>query len=171
MTIITARKRSLRRLCFYRCLSVHRGRCVWLWGACMVAEGGMHGCRGRALLWGCVHGCRGACVVVGVCVVPGVCVVVGGMRGCVGMHGCRRLCVVVGGCAWLWWVCGCRGCAWLLGVCVVAGGVCMAYNEIRSMSRWYASYWNAFLYTMSTMDFFLNVFTEFAEFSEKNICH
>ena len=26
--IITARKRSLRRLCFHRCLSVHRGRCL-----------------------------------------------------------------------------------------------------------------------------------------------
>ena len=25
LTFITARKRSLRRLCFYRCLSVHRG--------------------------------------------------------------------------------------------------------------------------------------------------
>ena len=26
------------------------------------------------------------------------------------------------------------------------GGVCMAYDEIRSMSGQYASYWNAFLY-------------------------
>ena len=37
--IFTARKRSLRRLCFYTCLSVHRG-CVWQ-GACLV--GGMCG--------------------------------------------------------------------------------------------------------------------------------
>ena len=38
--IFTARKRSLRRLCFYRCLSVHMG------GVCMVlfgGAGGMHG--------------------------------------------------------------------------------------------------------------------------------
>ena len=36
-TIFTTRKQSLRRLCFHRCLSVHR--CVA--GVCMV--GGMHG--------------------------------------------------------------------------------------------------------------------------------
>ena len=64
------------------------------------------------------------------------------------------------------------GCAWLLGgACVVAlggdvhgflggvcvffwggmrgfflGGACIGYDEIRSMSRQYASYWNAFLF-------------------------
>ena len=40
--IITARKRSLRRLCFYRCLSVHMGgACVVLFGrACVVLFGG-----------------------------------------------------------------------------------------------------------------------------------
>ena len=44
--IFPARKRSLRRLCFYRCLSVHRrgirgrGACV-AGGMCMV--GGVHG--------------------------------------------------------------------------------------------------------------------------------
>ena len=57
--IITARKRSLRRLCFHRCLSVHRGGmcgggcgmgCAW-WGG-MLARG--HACQGR--VW------RGACV-------------------------------------------------------------------------------------------------------------
>ena len=33
------------------------------------------------------------------------------------------------------------------GACVVfSGGVCIGYNEIRSMSRQYASYWNAFLF-------------------------
>ena len=26
------------------------------------------------------------------------------------------------------------------------GGACMGYDEIRSMSGWYASYWNAFLF-------------------------
>ena len=85
---ITARKRSLRRLCFYRCLSVHRG------GACMVA-GGVH----AWLL-------RGACVVAP----GGACVVAPG-----GMHGCLR------------------------------GGVHGFFDEIRSMSGQYASYWNAFL--------------------------
>ena len=39
--VITARKRSLRRLCFYTCVSVHRG------GACVAGgcawQGGMHG--------------------------------------------------------------------------------------------------------------------------------
>ena len=61
IAIFTARKQSLRRLCFYTCLSVilfMAGR-VWWWGerawqgegACMM--GGMHG--------GGVHG-RGACM-------------------------------------------------------------------------------------------------------------
>ena len=31
------------------------------------------------------------------------------------------------------------------GVCVVVGGACIGYDEIRSMSGRYASYWNAFL--------------------------
>ena len=87
----------------------------------MVVEGGL-----------CV--CRGTCMVVG-----RVCMVVGW-----GVCGCR-------GCVWLW------GCAWLQGacmveggmhgcgeVCVVARGVCVGYDEIRSMSGRYASYWNAF---------------------------
>ena len=34
------------------------------------------------------------------------------------------------------------GCAWFFS----GGGVCVGYDEIRSMSRRYASYWNAFLY-------------------------
>ena len=50
--VVTARKRSLRRLCFYRCLSVHKGTCV-AGGVCMVVGdvhgcGGMHGCGGHA---------------------------------------------------------------------------------------------------------------------------
>ena len=48
-----------------------------------------------------------------------------------GMHGCRGACMVVG------------GYAWLLGGCVV-GRACIGYDEIRSMSGRYASYWNAF---------------------------
>ena len=69
LSFITARKRSLRRLCFYRCLSVHTGGRVWL------LPGGLHGCSG------------GACVVApggGACVVaPGerVWLLPGGMRG------------------------------------------------------------------------------------------
>ena len=70
--IFTARKRSLRRLCFYRCLSVHGGgACVvapgghaWLFrGACVVVLGGMHGCsKGHAwLLQGGMCGCSGGC--------------------------------------------------------------------------------------------------------------
>ena len=73
----------------------------------------------------------------------GACMVVGGMHGCWG--GMR----------------GCGGHAWLLGGGLVAGGVhgcvvvggmggcrgvCVGYDEIQSMSRWYASYWNAFLF-------------------------
>ena len=66
-----------------------------------------------------------------------------------GVRGCRGACVAAGG------MHGCRGCAWLWGVCVVAGGRgmvtwegegCVGYDEIRSMSGRYASYWNAFLY-------------------------
>ena len=59
-----------------------------------------------------------------------------------GVHGCQGACMVARGCAWLW------GGAWLqgdgVGGCVVVGG-CIAYDEIRSMSELYASYWNAFL--------------------------
>ena len=59
----------------------------------------------------------GACVVVGVCAwLQGPCMVVGGVRGCRG-H------------AWLW-----------------VGHACVGYDEIRSMSGWYTSYWNAFLF-------------------------
>ena len=122
-------------------------------GVCMVAGGvwlvgGMHGCRGHVWLWGGrghaglgdMHGCGGH-----VWLMIGACGVVGGMHGCQGhawlwgvwlqwgMHGC-------GGHVWLWGgMCSC-------GVCVVAGGeACIGYDEIRSMSRQYASYWNAFL--------------------------
>ena len=112
------------------CLSTRGG------GACVVAPGGMHGCSGGGghawllpgvcawLLRGGMHGCsQGGCVVAprGACVVA-----LGGMRGFFrgGMHG------------FCW------------GACVVffPGGACIGYDEIRSMSGRYASYWNAFLY-------------------------
>ena len=60
-----------------------------------------------------------------------------------------------GGRAWLWGACVVAGGAWLQegmhgcggeGACVVAGGCVVAgYDEIRSMSGRYASYWNVFL--------------------------
>ena len=57
-TIITARKR-MRRLCFYRCLSVHGGGGGGVRGSGWCAWWGMRG-RG-ACMAGCVHG-MGACV-------------------------------------------------------------------------------------------------------------
>ena len=81
--LITARKRSLLRLCFYRCVSVHRRGCVWQgghawqgacvagghawWGACMA---GGHVWQGACMARGeGVHG-RGACMVGGMHVPP-----------------------------------------------------------------------------------------------------
>ena len=129
--VVTARKRSLRRLCFYRCLSVHGGR-AWL-----LQWGGMHGCSGGCAWlppggWVCVVAPRGACMVA-----PR-----GGMRGCSrgacvvapggGVHGCSRGSVhgsSQGGHVWL----------------LPGGGMHGFFHEIRSMSGRYASYWNAFL--------------------------
>ena len=109
--IFTARKRSLRRLCFYSCLSVHRGRHAWLWGA------GGH----MWLLVRGVHGCRG-CVVAG----GGMCGgggghawLQGGMYGCGGHAWLRGTYMVVGG------MCGCQG------VCVVAGGAWMVVGGVH----------------------------------------
>ena len=91
---------------------------------CPQGGGGVRGCSrgGHALLlWG------GACVVApgGACMVApgGACVVAprGGMRGC-----------SQGGHAWLLW----------------GGGVRGFFDEIRSISGRYASYWNAFLFQM-----------------------
>ena len=100
-------------------------------GACMVAGGcvwlqeGVHGC-GVCVVGRGVHGCWGACMVAGG-----------------DMHGFQGVCVVVGG--------GLHGCQWggacvaARGACVVVGGgACIGYDEIRSMSGRYASYWNAF---------------------------
>ena len=102
--IFTARKRSLRRLCFYRCLSVHNwgGACVvFFGGVCVVfSGGGVHGFfQGHALF---LPG--------GVCVVfsgggGGGCGFSGGVRGFFlgvrGMHGFFwGACMVFsGGCA------------------------------------------------------------------------
>ena len=112
--------------------SVHRGGRAWLRGACVVVGGcviaGRHAwLRGMCVVMGGMHGC-GECAWLW-----GVCMVVGGMHGCGGGH------------VWL------QGSAWLWGVCMVVGGVhgcggaCVGYDEIRSMSGRYASYWNAFL--------------------------
>ena len=111
----------------------------------MVAGGGVCGCRGACMVAGGMH--------------AGGAWLLGGMRGCWGVHGCWGACVVVGGvhayggCAWLpGGVHGCRGACVVAGgacvvggLCVVAGG-CIGYDEIRSMSGRYASYWNAFLF-------------------------
>ena len=117
-------------------------------GACVVAPGGH-----AWLLWGGMCGCSGGGVCAwlllggrctwllwgGMCGYSGrVCMVAtgGGMRGCSG-----GVCVVApgGGCAWLLL----GGCAWLLW-----GGMCGFFDEIWSMSRRYASYWNAFLFML-----------------------
>ena len=127
--------------------------------ASVCPQGGVHGCSG-----GGVRGCSGG-------------VVCGCSRR--GMRGCS------GGCAWLLLGgCGCSGGhAWLLrGACVVAlggvhgcsGGACMVapggpawllrggvhgfFDEIRSMSGRYASYWNAFLFLKeNTLCFFFQI--------------
>ena len=149
---ITARKRSLRRLCFYRCLSVHRGE-----GACVVAGGGMRGCRGACMV------ARGYAWLWGVCMVAGghawllgaVCGYWGHVWLLGSMCGCWGVCMVAGGYGWL--LGGMHGCQ---GACMVAGGMhgCWGrvhrYNKIRSMSGRYASYWNAFLLKFNI--FFMN---------------
>ena len=76
-----------------------------------------------------MHGCRAACVVAW-----GVCVVVGGMHGCWGHALLWGACMVVEGHAWL------PG-----GMCGCGGGACVGYDEIRSMSGRYASYWECIL--------------------------
>ena len=53
--------------------------------------------------------------------------------------------MVARGHAWLQGVCDCGG-----GACIAVGqGACIVYDEIRSMSGRYASYWNAFLFYTS----------------------
>ena len=117
--IFTARKQSLRRLCFYRCLSVHRGN-AWqggvhgrkgcAWRGMFVAEGGMHdggACVAGGHAWQ-GHAWQGVCMV-GEHAWQGVCMAGGGhaWQGG-GIHG-RGACVAGAmhgrGCAW-------RGRAW-----------------------------------------------------------
>ena len=126
------------------CGFIQRGACVVLFsgGACVVLFGG--GMRGFIQPEGCVHGFiqRGACMVL---------FSRGGMRGFIQQGGawfysaggaCVVLfsggaCVVLfsGGHAWFYSGGGVRGFFSFFG-----------YNEIRSMSGRYASYWNAFLF-------------------------
>ena len=113
--LITARKRSLRRLCFYTCLSfilftggtyvVALGACVVAQGASVVAPGGVW------LLWGVGRAwlLRGACMV---------------DLGGGGQHGC------LGG-VWLLWGGACMVDPGGGGVCGCSGGVCMGYDEIH----------------------------------------
>ena len=127
------------------------GMCAWLWWTCVVEEGYVwlrgcvHGCGGHAWLQGGVW-LWGSCVVVG----EGVCMVAKGHAwlpdGCAWLWGA---CVVAGG------MCGCGGHAWLLGG-MVRGceGACIGYDEIRSMSGRYASYWNAFLLSLNSLKTF-----------------
>ena len=144
--------------------SVCQQFCPW-GGACMVAQGGMHG-----FIRGGVHG-----------------FIRGGMRGFIrgghawfylGGHvwfysvGGHAWFYSVGGCAWFYSVGGMRGfiqrggmsgfIQWggmrgfiqQGGVVLFRGGVrgffsFSGYNEIRSMSGRYASYWNAFLFKLN----------------------
>ena len=128
--VITARNEVGARLYFHRRL--------WF----CPQGGGMRGCRGG------VHACWGACVVGGgVCGCQGACMVAGGMHGCWG-----HAWLLGGMCGHMGGMHSCGGHVWLWGVCVVAGGgACMGYNEIRSMSGRYASYWNAFLFCPSVI--------------------
>ena len=137
--IFTARKRSLGQgnIITPVCHSVHRGGCV------LLLPGGVRGCSwGGCGMCGCSGGMGGG----GVCGCSGACV-----HGCSwggGMHGCSQGGVVA-----------CGGCVVAGGACMVAprgdmhgcsggGGMCgiQQDTEIRSMSRRYASYWNAFLF-------------------------
>ena len=110
---------------------VFTGVCLSTGGACVVARrwGGVRGCSRGGRAW----------------LLPGghAWLLWGGMRGCLWW----------GGHAWLLWG-GVHGCSW--GACMVApggaghawllwGGMRGFFDEIRSMSGRYASYWNAFL--------------------------
>ena len=124
-------------------------------GSCVVALGG-----GLLLwlLWGGMHGCSG-----GMCgcswghawLLRGACMVArGGVCGCSGGHAWFYL-----GACMVFFQGGMHGFIWGAGMVLFGGhvwfysggGVCgffsfFGYNEIRSMSGRYASYWNAFLY-------------------------
>ena len=59
--LITGRKRSLRRLCFHRCLSVHKGGSRSLPGGVGLCPGGLGLCWGGLGLCVCVWGGLGLC--------------------------------------------------------------------------------------------------------------
>ena len=110
---------------------IQRGVRGFIWGVHGFIWGGVHG----FIQWGvCGFIQRGACMVL----FGGACVVLSGA--CMGGH------------AWFYSAGGVHGfIQW--GACMVLfrGGVCgffsfSGYNEIRSMSGRYASYWNAFLF-------------------------
>ena len=155
---ITDRKRSCRKIMFLR-LSVilfRRGGHVWQrrgwghawWREVCVAKEGMHGKGGHVWQRGCVCGER---------VMHGRGVVCAWWRGWGhvwwgegswmvkgGMHG-ERECAWQGGLAW--W----RGHAWHGGVHSTGGGHVWRGHACRRDSHWsgqYASYWNAFLFTL-----------------------
>ena len=94
-------------------------------GACVVAAGGH-----AWLLWGGMCGCSGGAFMVAL---GGghAWLLWGGMCVCSGGHAW----LLLGGCAWLLRG-GMHGCS--------QGGMRGFFNEIRSMSGRYASYWNAF---------------------------
>ena len=159
--VITARKRSLRRLCFYRCLSF----ILFTGGAFVVLfGGGMHGFIWggmRGFIWGGVHGfiqggmrgfirgdvrgfIWGVCMVLfgGACMVlfGGACVVLFG-GACVVLFG--GACVVLfGGCAWFYsggmhsfiW-----GCAWFYSgghAWFYSGGACVVFSVFSDTMRY-----------------------------------
>ena len=136
---------------------VFTGVCLSTGGHAWLPWGGMCGCSGGA----CMVAPGGACVVApgghawllpgGACVVAlgghawllwgGMCgCSQGGVCGCSrgGMHGCS------GG--------GMCGCSW--------GGMHGFFNEIRSMSGRYASYWNAFLFIVTFFNVSVAMTTE-----------
>ena len=128
------------------CMVFIGGACMVFMGVCMVFIGG--GC--VWFLWGHAWFYWGACVVF----IGGACMVfIGGMHGFYwgGMCGFYRghACFFAGGCVFF------SG-----GVHGFFRGVCIGYDEIRSMSGRYASYWNAFL--------FAKVFAENSMKMEKN---
>ena len=166
-----------------------QGGCAWQGGMC-----GRVGMCGRGHVWQGVHGRRGMCGrghawQGGGCALWGTCMA-GDMHGrghaWQGVYG-RVECVWQGhawqGCAWQGGVCG-RGHAWQgcvhgresmhdRGACMAGGvhgrGACMA-GGVHSRrdghcSRWYASYWNAFLFLQ------WNLFGCFRKYSrEKFLC-
>ena len=110
-----------------------QGACVVVGGhACLpggmhVCQGGMHACQGVCIVAEEVHGLWGACMVAG----GSICGLGPWLRGGhMWLPGDMRV--------WL------PGGAWLLGELRGCRGACVGNDEIRSMSRRYASYWNAF---------------------------